>query len=197
MNSSGNLFFLSGFEPKDLDSYIKACAPGLPEGLGDCVRSAVMDDSVGLDMDAWVYVEGESMNGVNVRLLKAQDPSAPRMAVYIPWAASGMDVYLGYGLLNAISQAHPGLKITVGDDEGNPAGEEASVDEAARDAEFLDRLNMFASMLEMPESYAMIPTMDGEWKLDIKHYRKVFSGLPVEEKVTRLLYDIVDYIWYR
>lgn len=197
MNSSGNLFFLSGFEHEDIDSYIKACSPRLPEGLGDNVRYAVMDDSVGLEKDMWVYVEGESMNGVNVRLLKTQEPDGVRMAVYIPWAASGMDVYLGYALLNAVAEAHPDVRMVCGDDEGHPTGAMAVIDDAARDAEFLDRLNMFASMLEMPESYVMIPTMDGEWKLDIKHYRKALSGLPVEEKVTRLLYDIVDYIWYR
>lgn len=197
MEDNCNLYYISGFEPGDFDAYIQACLPALPEGFDDCVKYAVMDPAPGVEFDAWAYVAGESMNGVNIRVLAAAD-AAPRMRVYIPWAASGMDVHLAFAFLNAVKKAHPDALITSSDTDGRFVFEnEAAIDDEARDEVFSQRLDVFAMFLEMSEPYVKIPTMDGEWKMDLRRYRKELAGLPVEEKLNRVLYDIIDWIWYR
>lgn len=197
MNENGELFFISGFRPLDFDTYTRGSLDKLPEGIPSCIKMGIIDEEPGEKMHSWSWIEGESINGIHIRILDAKSVDDPQMSVFIPWMASGMDIYLAYAFMNTVLEKHPTAFVTACDVEGNNSGEKVSISDEERDNSFLERINIIAMLLELPEKFVNIPCMAGQWRMDIKKYQKELADKPLEEQVTKVLYDIIDYIWYQ
>ena len=197
MNENGNRYFISGFKPIDLNSYIRNCIGKLPKGVPECIKMAMIDEEEVELEHAWAWVDGESINGIHIRILAAESFQDNQMSIFIPWMASGIDIYLAYAFMNAVADKHPEAKFTACDENGNDTLEAIEISDEARDEEILRRLNIIALLLELPEKFVNIPCMAGQWKMDLNHYRKDFDNVPLEGQVTKVMYDIVDFIWYQ
>jgi len=197
MGYNGNLFLLGGFTPKEMNQYMQECINRLPKDAPQCIKAGVIDPEEGEKEHLWMWVEGESINGIHVRINEPVDEKTPTVGVFIPWMSSGVDIYLAYALMNVLAENHNNSWVRERIDDDTLEEKAADITDDGRDKAFLERLETLAMALNMNEQNIIIPCMAGPWQLDVQEYKKKMESKPIEEQVEMFLFDIVDHTWYK
>lgn len=195
MNENGNKFYLSGFRPADLNLYVHDSLGGLPEEVDSCIKMAIIDNEPGEKMHAWMWITGESINGIHVRILKSKSDKDPQMSVFIPWMASAVDIYLAYSFMNAVKNRHSGVIVSGCNPDGSYVGEEVTITDEDRDEAIMDRFDIIDMLLDTPEQSVSVPCMAGQCELDLDAIRESTADLEWTEQILTVLFAIVKYTW--
>ena len=195
METSGNRFFVSNISDIDMNELAAKALPSLPEQCQNGIHMMVFDPEEGERESILAYVPGESINGVHVSTLKSR--KGPGMVLELMWLGSGVDVYLLFSLMNAVKKMYPDARITGCDADGNCSDEEAEISDTARDEAFMQRLDLFATLISTDVPFVNLDTIRGPKRFDLEEFRSRTSGKSLEEQVVQFLYDLTDDLWYR